>query len=128
MIAFTLLTDREHLMWMHLIVSNTVTSRETTLCFPPSHSIRRLMTISTFGGTDVNSRASDSLVPNAGLLQRSMAFKHHATQDLLGMAAHTGPLVIFISHLPTKSTTQLSNNLGTTVSSLMQRRVEKTLR
>jgi hypothetical protein len=112
MTAFTLLTAREHLMWAHFIVSNTIT-RETTLCFPPSHPIRRLMTIFTFGGTDVNIRAFDQLVPDTGLLHRSMGFKYHAIQDLFDMAY---------------TTCNLSKNLKMMASSLMQRRVQNTLR
>mmetsp|Transcript_8167 Transcript_8167/g.11665 ORF Transcript_8167/g.11665 Transcript_8167/m.11665 type:complete len:310 (-) Transcript_8167:912-1841(-) len=42
--ALFLITAREHLCWTHLIVSNAAT-RESTIKLPPSHPIRRLLTV-----------------------------------------------------------------------------------
>jgi hypothetical protein len=79
--AFTLITAREHLMWTHLIASNVAT-RESTLKLPPSHPIRRLLTVFTFRATEVNLEAFDALVPNTSFLHRSTGFTYAALKHI----------------------------------------------
>jgi len=83
--SFTLMTAREHLTWTHLIASNTAT-RESTLKLAPSHPIRRLLTIFTFGATEVNLSAFDNLVPNTSFLHRAVGFKYSAMEEVFDMA------------------------------------------
>jgi hypothetical protein len=83
--ALILITAREHLTWTHLIASNTAT-RESTLKLAPSHPIRRLLTIFTFGATEVNLRAFDKLVPNTSVLHRAVGFKYSAMEKVFDMA------------------------------------------
>lgn len=86
--AFTLVTAREHLMWTHLIASNVAT-RESTLKLPPSHPIRRLLTIFKFRATEVNLEAFDALVPNTSFLHRSTGFKYSALKQIFDMSYTT---------------------------------------
>jgi len=86
--AFTLLTAREHLVWSHLTVSND-TSRESTIHLPPSHPIRRLLTVFTYRATEVNLEAFDTLVPRTSLLHRSCALTWPGMKSLFDMA-YTG--------------------------------------
>ena len=79
--AFLLMTAREHLTWTHLVASNIAT-RESTLNLPPSHPIRRLLTVFTFRATEVNLAAFDSLVPNTSLLHRSAGLKYSSMVDV----------------------------------------------
>jgi len=83
--CFTLVTAREHLVWSHLLLSNTAT-REKTLCLPPSHPIRRLLTIFTFGSTEVNQNAFDALVPETCLLHRALGLKYSSMQAVFDSA------------------------------------------
>lgn len=83
--AFTLITAREHLMWTHLIASNVAT-RESTLRLPPSHPIRRLLTIFTFRATEVNLEAFDALVPNTSFLHRSTGFTYASLKRVFDMS------------------------------------------
>lgn len=73
--AFTLHTTGEHLMWGHLIVANTVTMA-MTLKLPPSHPIRRLLTIFTYRSNTINDQAFATLVPECSTLQRATAFEY----------------------------------------------------
>lgn len=83
--AFTLLTAREHLIWSHLILSNTVT-KEKTLELPPSHAIRRLLTIFTYRTTEVNSSAFGTLVNKTAILHRALALEFESMQEVFDMA------------------------------------------
>lgn len=83
--CFTLVTAREHLVWSHLLLSNSAT-RETSLCLPPSHPLRRLLTVFTYGSTDVNLRAFDLLVPETSILHRATAFKYSSMTQLFNKA------------------------------------------
>lgn len=73
--AFTLITAREHLVWTHLLVSNSAT-KESAVELPPSHPIRRLMTVFTFHATEVNLEAFSTLVPNTSVLYRASGFTY----------------------------------------------------
>eukprot|EP00526_Cylindrotheca_closterium_P005634 CAMPEP_0113640780 /NCGR_PEP_ID=MMETSP0017_2-20120614/21405_1 /TAXON_ID=2856 /ORGANISM="Cylindrotheca closterium" /LENGTH=574 /DNA_ID=CAMNT_0000552083 /DNA_START=19 /DNA_END=1746 /DNA_ORIENTATION=- /assembly_acc=CAM_ASM_000147 len=79
--AFLLMTAREHLIWTHFLVSN-VAVREQTLHLPPNHPIRRLLTVFTFGATEVNINAFNTLVPNTCILHRSTALKYESLKDV----------------------------------------------
>ena len=83
--SLILMTAREHLTWTHLIASNTAT-RESTLKLAPSHPIRRLLTVFTFGSTEVNLGAFDNLVPNTSILHRGVGFKYSAMKKVFDMA------------------------------------------
>ncbi len=83
--AFLVMTVREHLTWTHLIVSNDAT-RESTLKLAPSHPIRRLLTVFTYGATEINLRAFDSLVPNSSLLHRSTGLDYSSAVAVFDMS------------------------------------------
>jgi hypothetical protein len=83
--AFLLMTAREHLIWTHMLVSNA-TTRESTVHLPPNHPIRRLLTIFTYGATEVNIAAYNTLIPNTCVLHRSTALKHSSLKDVFGMS------------------------------------------
>ncbi len=88
--CFTLCTVREHLTWSHLIVSNDAT-RESTLHLPPSHPIRRLLTIFTYRATEVNLEAFDMLVPKTSLLHRAVSVKYSGMLEIFDMS-YTGSI------------------------------------
>lgn len=77
----TVVTAREHLLWTHLIMSNTVTMSSILNLFP-SHPIRRLLTIFTFGTNAVNARAFEVLVPDSAIFHRATGFKHSAIEKM----------------------------------------------
>ncbi|KAL3931647.1 MAG: hypothetical protein SGBAC_011210 [Bacillariaceae sp.] len=79
--AFLLVTAREHLIWTHFLVSNGAT-REKTLHLPPNHPIRRLLTVFTYGATEVNVNAYNTLVPNTCILHRSTSLKYESMKDV----------------------------------------------
>jgi hypothetical protein len=54
-------TAREHLLWSHLISSNTM-ARAMTIHLPPNHPIRRMLSVFTFNTNNVNSDARAVLV------------------------------------------------------------------
>lgn len=83
--TFFLVTVREHLFWTHLIVSNDAT-RELTLKLPPSHPIRRLLTVFTFHTTEINLRAFDTLVPEYSFLHRSNPLEYESMIEVFDMA------------------------------------------
>lgn len=83
--AFTLVTAREHLVWSHLVLSNTV-ARESTLELAPSHPIRRLLTIFTFRTNEVNLRAFGTLVPKTAILHRALGLEFESLQEVFDMA------------------------------------------
>ena len=83
--TLTLITAREHLVWTHLIVSNSAT-RESTLTLPPNHPIRRLLTVFTFHANEVNIRAFDALVPNTSILHRAVGLKYSSMKEVFEMA------------------------------------------
>ncbi len=62
-------------MWGHLVVSNTITYA-MTLKLPPSHPIRRLLTIFTYRTNTINDLAFKTLVPENSTLQRATAFEY----------------------------------------------------
>lgn len=72
--AFLVMTVQEHLSWTHFLVSNAVT-REMTVQLPPSHPIRRLLTVFTFRATEVNLSAFDNLVPENCILYRAIGLE-----------------------------------------------------
>ena len=59
--TITLVTAREHLLWTHMLLSNTVTRVKTEI-LPPSHPLRRLLTVFTFRTNYVNNNAESTLV------------------------------------------------------------------
>jgi hypothetical protein len=59
--VITVITAREHLMWSHMMVANTL-ARVKTRFLPPSHPIRRLLTVFTFRSNYINNSASETLV------------------------------------------------------------------
>lgn len=77
----TLVTAREHLLWNHLLIANVVTNAMLEF-LPPSHSIRRLLAIFTFGTNAVNADAFSLLVPEAAVVHRATGFKYSALEDL----------------------------------------------
>lgn len=83
--TFFLVTAREHLVWTHLIVSNTAT-KESIIRLPPNHPLRRLLTIFTYRSTEINTSAFDALVPKYSLLHRSTALKYESMKMLFDSA------------------------------------------
>ena len=79
--ALTLVTVREHLVWTHFTLSLTMT-RLSTAKLPPTHPLRRLLTIFTFRSTEVNKNALTTLVQNNTLLHRATAFEFDALGQL----------------------------------------------
>jgi len=77
----TLATVREHLVWSHLIISNSVTKASINH-LPPCHPIRRLLTIFTFRTNNVNSNALESLTPQNGLLHRATGFTYNSMKEI----------------------------------------------
>lgn len=67
-----LITVREHLLWDHLLLANTMT-RVKTQELPPSHPLRRLLTVFTFRTSYVNMRAYRTLVPELSIIHRASA-------------------------------------------------------
>lgn len=72
--SFLVMTVQEHLTWTHFLVSNNVT-RDMTTFLPPSHPIRRLLTVFTYRATEVNLSAFDNLVPENSILYRAIGLE-----------------------------------------------------
>mmetsp|Transcript_7542 Transcript_7542/g.9778 ORF Transcript_7542/g.9778 Transcript_7542/m.9778 type:complete len:611 (+) Transcript_7542:121-1953(+) len=86
--AFTLNTAKEHLMWGHLAVSNSVTlSCNSNL--PPNHPIRRLLQIFTYRTNTINDQAFATLVPEFSTLHRATSFTYPALQKVFEEAWKT---------------------------------------
>jgi hypothetical protein len=83
--AFLLVTAREHLIWCHLVVSNTITTT-SILELSPSHPIRRLLTVFTYNATGVNQDAFDTLVTDTGMLHRSTGIEYESLRDVFEMS------------------------------------------
>lgn len=83
--SFFLVTAREHLVWTHLLVSNTAT-KESIIRLPPNHPLRRLLTIFTYRSTEINTSAFDGLVPKFSLLHRSTALTYESMKTLFDSA------------------------------------------
>eukprot|EP00980_Cylindrotheca_fusiformis_P011991 scaffold2836_cov99-Cylindrotheca_fusiformis.AAC.6 len=83
--AFLLMTVREHLIWTHMLVSNVAT-RESTLHLPPNHPIRRLLTVFTYGATEINISAYNTLIPRTCILHRSTALMYTSLKDIFEMS------------------------------------------
>jgi len=77
----TLITVREHLVWSHLIISNSVT-KASIIHLPPCHPIRRLLTIFTFFTNKVNTVALKALTPRNGLLHRATGFTYNSMKEI----------------------------------------------
>lgn len=77
----TLITVREHLVWSHLIISNSVT-RASINHLPPCHPIRRLLTIFTFLTNKVNRGALQTLTTKAGILHRATGFTYESMKEI----------------------------------------------
>lgn len=77
----TLVTMREHLLWSHLLLSNSVTKASIN-DLPPCHPIRRLLTIFTFSTNIVNTDAFGALVPRDGIFHRVTGFKYKSMKDM----------------------------------------------
>lgn len=86
--AFLVMTVQEHLTWTHFLASND-TTREMTTHLPPSHPIRRLLTVFTFRATEVNLGAVDNLIPEMGILHRTTGLEYEALQEVFEMAYKT---------------------------------------
>ena len=76
-----LLTAREHLLWSHLIVSNTMTLAMIKR-LSPDHPIRRLLTVFTFRANYINSAAFNSLVPENSFYHRMSGFSYKAITEV----------------------------------------------
>ena len=83
--TFFLVTAREHLIWSHLIVSNSVT-RASVINLPPNHPLRRLLTLFTFRSTEINTTALDALVPEYCILHRASALTYPSMQSVFEQA------------------------------------------
>lgn len=83
--AFTLVTAREHLIWTHLVLSNSMTTL-STLSLPPSHAIRRLLTVFTFRATEVNLMAFGTLVAETGILHRALGMEFSGMEQVFDMS------------------------------------------
>eukprot|EP00551_Chaetoceros_affinis_P006677 CAMPEP_0203670752 /NCGR_PEP_ID=MMETSP0090-20130426/6741_1 /ASSEMBLY_ACC=CAM_ASM_001088 /TAXON_ID=426623 /ORGANISM="Chaetoceros affinis, Strain CCMP159" /LENGTH=563 /DNA_ID=CAMNT_0050535681 /DNA_START=93 /DNA_END=1784 /DNA_ORIENTATION=- len=83
--AFTQITAREHLIWSHLILSNTITAR-SILDLNPSHPLRRLLTIFTYRSTEVNLSAFGQLVGESAILHRACALKYESLEAVFDSA------------------------------------------
>ena len=83
--AFTLVTAREHLIWSHLVLSNSMTTLKT-LTLPPSHTLRRLLTVFTFRATEVNLSAFGTLVVETGILHRALGMEFAGMETVFDMA------------------------------------------
>jgi hypothetical protein len=83
--ALTLVTVREHLIWCHLVLSNTITAT-TTLELAPSHPIRRLMAIFTYNSVLINQLAFDSLAAKTGPMHRGTGFEYESLQEVFEMS------------------------------------------
>jgi len=83
-----LITLREHLMWTHIILAQAATTF-STVNLPPSHPIRRLLTVFTFRTTAVNQAAFGILIPELSLLHRMTGVTHEAMTDTFDMAFET---------------------------------------
>jgi len=77
----TLVTMREHLLWSHLLIANSVTKSSINF-LPPCHPVRRLLTIFTFSTNNVNTDAFGALVPRGGIFHRATGFKYKSMQDI----------------------------------------------
>lgn len=83
--AFTLVTAREHLIWSHLVLSNSMTTLKT-LTLPPTHTIRRLLTVFTFRATEINLMAFGTLVVETGILHRALGMEYAGMENVFDMA------------------------------------------
>ena len=77
----TLVTAREHLVYSHLLLSNS-TTRHSTVILSPSHPIRRLLTIFIHRTNTVNFNAVNTLVPENSLLHRGTGFEYKALVEV----------------------------------------------
>jgi hypothetical protein len=77
--VFTVVTAREHLFWSHILVSNIMT-RTKTVSLPPTHPIRRLLTVFSFRTNYINNNARESLV-RAILILEHFFPKTHVPQN-----------------------------------------------
>lgn len=75
--TLVLVTVRDHLVWSHLIVSNTAT-KESIICLPPNHPLRRLLTIFTFRNTELVNYAFDAMLLKHSFLHRLSAFTYES--------------------------------------------------
>jgi len=73
--CFTLITAREHLIWTHMLGAQPITVNSQTK-LPPSHPIRRLLTIHTYRTSTVNANAFSALVPEGSMLHRAGPFEY----------------------------------------------------
>eukprot|EP00978_Attheya_sp_CCMP212_P016932 scaffold44736_cov62-Attheya_sp.AAC.4 len=74
-------TAREHLFWSHILVSNIMT-RTKTVSLPPTHPIRRLLTVFSFRTNYINNNARESLFPELSLVHRATAFTFDSLFEL----------------------------------------------
>lgn len=73
----TVITLCDHLYLTHFKASNTL-ARASRVALPPDHSLRRLLSIFTFGAIFVNLQAQFVLVGKDGLLNRATPFENFA--------------------------------------------------
>lgn len=79
--VFTVVTAREHLFWSHILVSNIMT-RTKTESLPPTHPIRRLLTVFSFRTNYINNSARESLIPELSLVHRATALTFESLLEL----------------------------------------------
>jgi len=80
--ALNLITVREHLVWSHLIGSNEG-CKASIECLPPSHPIRRLLTVFTLRTNTVNYRAYYTLVGEYSVLHRLTGLTYDSLTKVL---------------------------------------------
>lgn len=100
--VLTAITVREHLMWTHLMLSNSAT-RVSQLAMQPSHPIRRLLAIFTYGSTTVNSAATIQLVPEFSVLHRVSGFAYESMEELFDWSFETSNIY---EPFPSRTTNQ----------------------
>mmetsp|Transcript_39531 Transcript_39531/g.76835 ORF Transcript_39531/g.76835 Transcript_39531/m.76835 type:complete len:316 (-) Transcript_39531:492-1439(-) len=89
--AFTLITFKHHLMWVHHMVSSVVVFNKVKF-LPPDHPIRRLLTMFTLRASRVNILANFALIPDHSPIHRATAIPYEEYSSLLEVSARTNPL------------------------------------
>ena len=77
----TLVTAKDHLLQTHLLLANS-TTRHSTIIFPPSHPIRRLLTVFVHRTNTINFSAINNLIPERSFLHRGTGFEYKAFTEL----------------------------------------------
>jgi len=81
-------TLREHLIWTHFGVANTLTFA-MNMHLKPSHPLRRLLTPFTWRSNTVNFAGLFALVPERGLIHRAIGMSYTNFEHMLGQTIPT---------------------------------------